>query len=106
MMNFSFGMQINIEVVYKLILSFWVGVTRHAQSNKNKFVYLVISLEKHGDEFDFFPEDKHKSSLQIDTMILMGMVKHSQISQNGTFAMILQYLKEEVRERTSWHYCF
>ena len=39
--KFIFGMQINIEVFYKLILSFWVGAIRHAQSTQNKkFVYL------------------------------------------------------------------
>ena len=47
MMNFIFGMQINIEVLYMLILSFWVCVTRHVQSTQNKFAYLAISIEKH-----------------------------------------------------------
>ena len=98
MINFIFGMQINIKVFYKLILPFWVCVARHAQSTKNKFVYLAISPEKHGDEVDFLSADKHESSPQIDTMILMGMVKHSQSSQNSKFAMFLQYLKEEVRD--------
>ena len=41
MMKCIFGMQINIEVFYKLILSFWVCVARHAQSTENKkFAYL------------------------------------------------------------------
>ena len=41
MMKFVFGMQINIEVFYKLILSFWVCPTRLAQSTQNKnFAYL------------------------------------------------------------------
>ena len=31
-------------------------------------------------------------------MILMGMVKHFQSSQNSKFAMSLQYLKKEVRD--------
>ena len=31
-------------------------------------------------------------------MILMGMVKHSQSSQNSEFAMSLQYLKKEVKD--------
>ena len=36
-----FGMQINIEVLYKLILSFCVCLGRHAQSTQNKkFAYL------------------------------------------------------------------
>ena len=30
-------------------------------------------------------------------MILMGMVKHSQSSQNSKFAMSLQYLKKEAK---------
>ena len=98
MMNFIFAMQINIVVFYKLILSFWVCVTGHAQSTQNKFVYLAISLEKHWNEVDFSPADKHESLLQIDTMILMRMIKHSQISKNNKFAMFLQYLKEELEQ--------
>ena len=36
--------------------------------------------------------------LQIDSMILMEMVKHPQSSQNSKFAMSLQYLKKEVKD--------
>ena len=50
------------------------------------------------DEVDFLHADKHESFLQIDTMILIEMVKHSKISQNSKFAMPLQYLKKEVRD--------
>ena len=32
------------------------------------------------DEVDFLQADKHEGLLQIDTTILMGMVKHSQSS--------------------------
>ena len=35
-------------------------------------------------------------------MILMGMVKHFQISQNSKFAMSLQYLKKEDREEVDF----
>ena len=45
---------------------------------------------------------KVESLLQIDTMILMGMVKHSQSSQNSKFAMSLQYLKKEVRDEVNF----
>ena len=38
--------------------------------------------------------DKHESLLQTDSMILMGMVKYSQSSQNSKFAMSLQYSKK------------
>ena len=44
----------------------------------------------------------HESLLQIDTMILTEMVKHSQSSQNSKFATCLQYLKKEVRG--SWFF--
>ena len=41
MMKFIFGMQINIEVFYKLILLFWLCVTRHPWITQNKkFAYL------------------------------------------------------------------
>ena len=35
-------------------------------------------------------------------MILMGMLKHSQSSQNSKFAMTLQYLKKEVRDEVNF----
>ena len=41
-----------------------------------------------------FTSDTHESLLQIDTMILIGMVKHSQSFQNSMFVMSLQYLKK------------
>ena len=46
------------------------------------------------DEVDFLHTDKQKSLLQIDAMILMGMVKHSQSSQNSKFAMSLEVILE------------
>ena len=49
------------------------------------------------DELDFLHADKHENLLQIETMNLMGMVKHSQSFQNSKFSMSLQYLKKEVR---------
>ena len=70
MINFVFGKQINIEVFYKLILSFWVSVTRHAQSTQNNFTYLAISPEKHGGEVDFLAADKQKKFLQVDSITL------------------------------------
>ena len=54
------------------------------------------------DEVDFLHADKHESLLQIDTMILMGMVKHSQNSQKSKFVMSLQYLKKEVRDKVDF----
>ena len=68
MIKFVFWVQTNIEVFYKVILSFWVSVTRHAQSAQNKFHIFAISPLKHGDEVDFLPVDKHKSFLQDDSI--------------------------------------
>ena len=56
MMKFSFGMQINIEVFYKLILPFWMCVTRHVQSTQNSklTISLIYLKENAKDEVDFF----------------------------------------------------
>ena len=75
-------------------------MARHAHfTQNNKF---AISLQcfkiELSDKFDFLHADKHESLLQIDSMILMGMVKHSQSSQNSEFAMSLQCLKKEVKD--------
>ena len=39
---------------------------------------------------------------KIDNMILMGIVKHSQSSQNSKFTMSLQYFKKEVRDKVDF----
>ena len=71
-MKFIFGIQINMGVFYKLILSFWVCVTKHAQSTQNNnFAISLQYLQDVSDQNDFLHVDKHKGLLQIDTMILM-----------------------------------
>ena len=50
----------------------------------------------------FLHADKHESLLQIDTMILTGIVSHFQSSQNSKFTMSLQYLKKEVRDEVDF----
>ena len=75
-----------------MILSFYMCLARHAQINQNNnLLFLcntfVISLKylkkKVSVEVDFLPSDKHECLLQIDTMFVMGMVKHFQRSQNS-----------------------
>ena len=61
MMKYIFYMQINIEVFYKLILSFWVYATRHIQNKK--FANLPISPIRHGGEADFLPAIKREDFL-------------------------------------------
>ena len=57
------------------------------------------------DELDFFHAEKHEGFLQINTIVLIGMVKHSQSSLNSKFAMSLQYLKQEVRYEVDFFAC-
>ena len=79
-------------------------MSRHAQiTQNNKFAISLQYLKKElSDEVDFLHADKHESLLQIDTMILMGIVKHSQSSQNSKFTMSLQYFKKEVRDKVDF----
>ena len=57
--------------------------------------YLIKEVR---DKIDFLHANKHKSLLQIDTMTLIEIVKHSQSSQNSKVTMSLQYIKKEVRK--------
>ena len=45
---------------------------------------------------------KQERSLQIDTMIFDGIVKHLQSSQNSNVVMSLQYLRKEVRDEVDF----
>ena len=63
------------------------------------------------DEVDLLHAYKHESLLQIDSMILMEMVKHYQSFQNSKFMLSLQYLKKEVKDEVDFlhadkHQCF
>ena len=66
-MKYIFGMQINIEIFYKLILSFWVCVARHAQiTQNNKFAISLQYLKEYvKGEVDFLPADKHRSFFKL-----------------------------------------
>ena len=66
------------------------------------FICNIYLQKELSDEVDSLHADNHESLLQIDTMILIGMVKHSQSSQNSKFAMSLQYLKKEVRDEVNF----
>ena len=80
-----------------------MGMVKHSQSSQNsKFAMSLQYLKKEvRDEVDFLHADKHQSFLQVDfntlgikvsykviLSLLMGMNKHSQITQITS----LQYL--------------
>ena len=74
-------------------------MARYVQSTQNrKLVIFLQNLKEVSDEIDFLHVDKHESFWQIDTMTLIGIVKHSQSPQNSKVTMPLQYLKKEVRK--------
>ena len=92
MVKFIFGMQ-KFEVFYKLILSFWVSITRFSQSTQNK---------KFGDVVDFLPADKFESFLQVNS-ITLGV--HSQACPNYQKHQVWitsQYLKENVKDKAGF----
>ena len=60
--------------------------------------FLQYLKKEVSDEIDFLYTNKHESLLQIDTMTLIGIVKHSQSYQNSKVTMPLRYIKKEVRK--------
>ena len=48
--------------------------------------------------------DKHESLIQFDSIISMGMVKHYLSSQYNEFAIPLQYLKKEIKDKVDFLY--
>ena len=79
---FFFCLQIKTIVFYNMIVSLRVCVAWHAQSTENiKFALFVISLQHLkkdvSDETDFLHADKNKRLLQIASMILIEITRHS-----------------------------
>ena len=69
----------------------------------NKFAISVQHLKKKvSNETNFLHADKHEGFLHTDTMILMGMFKHSQSSQNSKLAISLPYIKIKVRDEVDF----
>ena len=97
-MKLIFHLQINGKGLFKLILSFWVCVVRYAQiTQNNKFAISLQYLKKAvSDEVDFFHAVEYETLIQPDTMILMGMVKHSQSSQIATLQCLYNISKKKL----------
>ena len=113
-----FGLQIKIEVFYKLITSTpnekfacLCNISRKMWVMKLIFCLYQYLQKQVWDEVVFLHADKHPSFLQVcfNTFgvkvfyklilsLLMGMIKHFQSTQINKFGISLQYLKKEVRE--------
>ena len=69
-MNCIFGKHIDIEIFYKLILSFYVCVIRHARSAQNKFTYFSNISRKAWEINLIFCLQINISFLQLDSITL------------------------------------
>ena len=94
------GMQMNVEVFYKLILLFWVCIDRHAQSTQNnKFACLCnISRKTWGMKLIFCLWMNTKILYKLIVSLWVYRVRHAQSNQNNKFSMSLQYLKENMKD--------
>ena len=96
-------MQINIEIFYKLILSLFVSVTRHAQTTPKKFVYLCnISIKAWGIELIFYLQINIKVFYKIIVSLWVIIARHAQSTQNNRFTISLQYVKKNVKNEVDF----
>ena len=83
-------MEININVLYKLILLFLMTIARHIQSTQND--NFAISLQE-GREGSSCLQINFKLSCNFILPNLVVMASHTQSTENNKFAKSLQYLK-------------
>ena len=106
MMNFIFGMQISIEVFYKLILSFWLCITTNQKCPDylNKVWISSQYLEKNmGYEIHFLPANKYKTFLQINS-ITFGV--HSQTNSKYAKQKVYNIFVISQGKRKGWRWFF
>ena len=84
MMKFVFGIQINIEVFYKVILSFLGCATKHAQRTQNKkFAYLCnISRKAWGLKLIFYLQMNTEVFYKLRVSLWVCVARHAQSTQN------------------------
>ena len=72
-----FSLLIIVKRFFEAILSFLICAARHTQITQNKKFAISLQLLQRqvNDKVDFLHAGKHENLLQIDTMILMGMVE-------------------------------
>ena len=100
MIKCIFGMQVNMEVFHKSILSIWVCVTKHVQNKK--FAYLCNISRKAWGEVDFLPANKHENFLQGDSITLGVRSQACPTQYPKQVCNILEYLKENVKDEVDF----
>ena len=101
-MKFIFGMEIAIKVFYKLILSCWVCITRHAQSTQISLYICNVSRKIWGMKLIFCLQIKSKVFYRLIVSLWLCAVRHVQSIQNNKFAISLQYLKENAKDEVDF----
>ena len=82
-----------------MILSFWLCITRHAQSTQNKFACLYsISRKAWVMKLIFYLQINTKIFYELIVSFWVCMTRHAQSTQNNNFIISLQYLKENVMD--------
>ena len=103
MMKFIFYMQINIKVFCMLILSFWLNVTRHAQSTQNKFTYLCnIFSEAWRMKLIFHLQINSKAFHKMIVSLWVYIARQAQGTKSNQFTISLQYLRENIKEEVDF----
>ena len=77
-------------------------VARHAQITQNNQFAIFLLRKKWVMKWIFYMEINMKIPYKLILSFSIGMVKHSQSSQNSKFAMSWQYLKKEVRDEADF----
>ena len=103
MMKFISCMLINIKVFCKMILSFWVSVTRHAQSTQNKFACLCnISIKAWGMKLIFRLEIYTNAFYKMIISLWVCVARQTQSTKKNQFTIFLQYLKENMKNEVDF----
>ena len=100
----------NMKVSCKLMLWFLVRIAKHPQCSQNSKSAMSLQYLKKEvrDQAEFLHVEKHQNFPQVDfntlsikffykviLLLLMGMIKHSQSTQNNRLSIALQCLKDE-----------
>ena len=100
-MKLNFWLLINVKGFFKVMLSFYICVASNVEITQNKkFVISLQYLKKEvRNKVDFLHEDIHESLLQVDTMILMGMVKHSKVPKMASLQWVYNISKKNLKRK-------
>ena len=116
----------SMNIFYKLILWFLIGMIRHSQNSQNsKFAMSLQYLKKEvRDEVDFLHADKHQSFLPVDFSTLAIKVSYKgilsfiiviKVSKVISLQYLFSFSKKKVgmgfmqiniKVTISWHYHF